>query len=717
MAGDIKFVILVDDKGTATIRDFDKALDDLGKTAGTKTHSALGSLWKQMALGSLVADGVRKVLGTIKDELLSTVTAGMEGEKAQRGLELALATTGRTVSAMLPGLTKFADELMKETIYDDEAAKGAMALLAQLTNLDSQGLKRATQGAAGLATVFRMDLESAATLVAKAMTGNTAALSRYGIRVAEDLPLQEKQNELLSQLGMMFERAKGETDTFGGALAQLKNSYGELKESVGTAIIQNQAVKDGIKNLKEWVDKLTQSDDFKVWLSIIIEGFTKAVELAGKFAGACKDLTEKVFGASKADKEFAESQEKLNAAIERARDAGHDLGNKVKGFVGPLQESKTVVNETGTAFHEMAEKIKEVKDSDFVAWQKKLGDTITDFVLPAQDKYIRLQEDSNKVSYAFTDVLKRVADETKVSEATVLQFLWNVRADFLSTMGVMIPKWGDFSAAAETTTRDTSNWFDGLMTDIARGFGDTIEKWVSGASTFRDFMKGIWGSIKDAFFSMIGEMVTKWTTDFLTGVLSSTKKTLSSVVDAAGSVVKGVADVLSGGLASGIGSFLGTFFGTLLGGGGGLGKTEGNWIHEIRDRAYDIMHTVDNAFANLEDIRANYWPSMTRLLDGIWGTEEDVRRNLWPRLLDALKPLENMKSAQGGLDMIASRPQLVMVHAQERITVTPGAVNVQPGQTVINLDGRTLALALAPYMTELERAGVKKTHTNSLVSY
>jgi len=131
-----------------------------------------------------------------------------------------------------------------------------------------------------------------------------------------------------------------------------------------------------------------------------------------------------------------------------------------------------------------------------------------------------------------------------------LQFLYNIRAEFLRTMGIILPLWDDIPKAAEAATGETKGYFDGLYNDIATGFGDVISKWVSGATTFKDLMQGIWDEIKNAFFRMVGEMVSD-------AILGQFKKLFSTIGAGATDIVGGLAKSAQGiasGLLSGLGS-------------------------------------------------------------------------------------------------------------------------------------------------------------------
>ena len=144
------------------------------------------------------------MVDTVKD----SIVAATEAEKSEAALASALATTGRNVEQTLPSLVKYADELMSQTVYDDEAIKGAMALTAQLTNLNEKGIKEATKGALGLASVFGMDLQSATRAVAQGYEGNFMALGRLIPEIRNAKTESEKHAAMVEGLAKMYGRAQ-----------------------------------------------------------------------------------------------------------------------------------------------------------------------------------------------------------------------------------------------------------------------------------------------------------------------------------------------------------------------------------------------------------------------------------------------------------------------------------------------------------------------------
>ncbi|HUT61300.1 MAG TPA: hypothetical protein VNA25_25915, partial [Phycisphaerae bacterium] len=300
---DIKYTVVVDSAGaTSSVQRFDQALKDTEKTT-ERAEGGFGKLWKQMAVGQIVGQAVTQIFRAITREMMSVVTAAEAQESADNALASALELTGRAIP--LSQMKEFASQMQAMTRFGDEEVQSAQTLLVQMTNLDKDGLERATKGAIGLASVMRMDLFSATSLVQKALSGNIGALSRYGISVDATLTKDEQRAQLMDKLSVLFGRAEAETDTFAVKITQLKNAYGDMKESIGAAIINNQAFKDLIQGITEKIQTLITSGKLDEWATKISAAITVAIKTLESFFDLVDNLSKgKSIGQTVADQIF-----------------------------------------------------------------------------------------------------------------------------------------------------------------------------------------------------------------------------------------------------------------------------------------------------------------------------------------------------------------------------------------------------------------------------
>lgn len=188
--------------------------------------------------------------------------AAMEQENADVRLAAALASIGENTAENREHLARFIGQLEDITGVSDEAIQSAVALLAQLGELSGEGLENATQAALDLSAALGMDLQSAATLVAKAAQGNTAALSRYGIVLDEAIPKTERGAAALKLLEQRFGgAAEAAGTTLEKALSRIANSFDNLEQAIGKTVVENEAfrallaiVNDLLKQSQGWVE-------------------------------------------------------------------------------------------------------------------------------------------------------------------------------------------------------------------------------------------------------------------------------------------------------------------------------------------------------------------------------------------------------------------------------------------------------------------------------
>jgi len=109
------------------------------------------------------------------------------------------------------------------------------------------------------------------------LAGNYGALSRYGISVKDLKTDEEKRASLLQQLNVLYERAKGEVDTFTGATQQLKNAWGDAKEQIGDAVIKNQDLLKIIKDLTAKITELIETGKIAEWAKDAASGIITTV--------------------------------------------------------------------------------------------------------------------------------------------------------------------------------------------------------------------------------------------------------------------------------------------------------------------------------------------------------------------------------------------------------------------------------------------------------
>jgi hypothetical protein len=793
---DIKFIISVDEKNAqAMIEAFGGSLKDLGITAKEQVSPKLSGLWLKFAAGQLAADALKKGIRFLVGELKSSVGAAIASETATRALESALSTTGRSVDAMLPGLVSFSKEIQNQTTQTDEAALSAMALLTQLTDLDEQGLKKATEGAAGMATVFGIDLETAARNVAKAMEGNYDMMGRYIPKLKDCKTEEEKHALVMETLAQWYGRAKSETDTFGGSLKQLGNMWDEVKEAVGKAVTENQTIKDLIGKIKTGIVDLIESGKLKEWVDDAAKAISALIKIFEGLYTAAKtvfDILDKLPTYNKAGKKFYdETMGWVEEKSEPFKKACEDFRDSLTYLKIPLENLRKESEKGPENWKAYTDKMKDLDDAMVAA-------------KPNLEKYFE-QFKPEKLTPAttetrtLTDVIKNQLDPAIINAGLSLQDYLNKELVYFSETAIptVLPACRDLKDALDKVsatvddlaynempkipdetkkaTTDTKSYFDGLYNDIAKGLGDTVEKFLSGPiswKTLGDAAKAVWGDIKKAFFRMIGEMtadavlgqfkslfsgIGKSAETAVSGSMTSIGSIVTSVATTIGTVITTLATAIGTAIASiatGIATAIVTLatavasaatilaaaivplamvgalavalyaafklVGAIMDKISGGGKTSDitYWLKLIWENTTNLLNwTIGGITAQLEVfVKA----PMVEKFDALKGSLDLTRDQMIPRLdkiVEYTSLLKKIKFGQHGLDTTVSRPTLFMAgeRGTERITITPN-INMRAAPIVINLDGRQVAMAIARYMPELSRDGALKIHQRGIIN-
>jgi hypothetical protein len=211
-----------------------KAKDEASKVFENVANNALPQFAKRVAQALTAFASV----AAVEETLRHAVTAALEAEKATAGLAAALKAQGATAVDSLPGLKAHAEALSRVALADDEAIQGAQRVLVSIGGLLGPKLDDATQAALDLSAGLGIDLEQAATMVAKAAQGSTREFSRLGFEFAKNATDGQKLDAVLAGIQSRFGgMAAHELTTASGKLHEFREAFGELLETLGTKLI------------------------------------------------------------------------------------------------------------------------------------------------------------------------------------------------------------------------------------------------------------------------------------------------------------------------------------------------------------------------------------------------------------------------------------------------------------------------------------------------
>lgn len=257
MADNIEVQIVLDGKTyTAQLNQAEAESAKAGKKSGdgfekgfSSSLSGLKTAFAGIAAGLIGAFSVKAI-----------VSAASEQQNAINQFGASLAAVGGFSKQAVSDFTDYAEALQNTTGVADDLIQTNASLLVSVGGLTGQGLKDATKASLDLAAGLRIDVQSAFQLVAKAASGNTAALGRYGIKVNQAGTDSEKFASALDKIQSRFGgQAEAQLNTFSGGITALKNAFGNLLEELGGFIVRSPAITALFKAIVGGITSLTGS--------------------------------------------------------------------------------------------------------------------------------------------------------------------------------------------------------------------------------------------------------------------------------------------------------------------------------------------------------------------------------------------------------------------------------------------------------------------------
>jgi hypothetical protein len=256
----------------ADVADFGRGLDKADKDV--KGFSGNLKKYGKIAAGAFLAAGAAAAAYAVKIGI-DGVKAAVEDEASQKQLAIALKNTTNATDAQIKSTEDYITKQQLAFGVADTKLRPALANLARATG-DVGKAQQLTNLAMDISAATGKDLETVSLTLSKAYNGNIGALTKLGIPLDENIKKTKDFNVVQDELVRLFGgAAKANTETYAGQLAIVTERVGELKESIGVALLPT------MKTLLEEVNKVAKgfSGDDPEGLS------NRARELAGNFEG------------------------------------------------------------------------------------------------------------------------------------------------------------------------------------------------------------------------------------------------------------------------------------------------------------------------------------------------------------------------------------------------------------------------------------------------
>lgn len=203
--------------------------------AGASRLGRVGGVLRKIgAVGGLALGGLATAAGTFG---VQAVKEFGDAEQAQVRLSDAFRKFPKLADTNLASLNALNSALQTKTRFDDESIASGQAQLAQF-GLTGRQLTELTPLLLDYAAKTGKDVPDAAKSLGKALLGKGRALADIGIKFKDAGSVTANYTQLVgglrSQVGGFAQR---EGKTAAGSLAILKNSFNEVLESVGAALM------------------------------------------------------------------------------------------------------------------------------------------------------------------------------------------------------------------------------------------------------------------------------------------------------------------------------------------------------------------------------------------------------------------------------------------------------------------------------------------------
>lgn len=254
------------------LRDFEKNLQAGGEQV-RNFEDRLNAAWTNATAG---VDLVVRAVGRITDKIQEWVAASNEAEQAQTRLSRALQLQGQFSAEGLQELLEFNRAVQAQTGISGDLLTAIQAQLSAMGVYRSD-LQAATRAVIGFSESHSVDLQSAVSIVGKAILGNVEGLRRYNVYV-------DDSNEAIRELGDGYVFAADRGETLEGALRKQTEASGDLDEALGKIFARSStwenfanAATANLNRITGWIDENQPK------LTSFLDGVARGIGSAANF--------------------------------------------------------------------------------------------------------------------------------------------------------------------------------------------------------------------------------------------------------------------------------------------------------------------------------------------------------------------------------------------------------------------------------------------------
>ena len=239
---------------TAKIQGQMQALQGQFETMGKNVEKSGNSFtkFKELALGVFGGNLLTQGMMGMEEQLKRVVDEMAKNEQAQARLQVALKNTGQA-SEKNNAIIEEQSKALLNLGFSVAETKNAYGTLLTATNSVSDATKLSAM-AADLARYKHIDLNTAATILARGTQGSTKAFKEMGITLDTTLPKNVAIGKAFDELNQKIGgQATAYTKTFSGQIAVMKTKFDEFGVTLGSKILPL------LTDLLGWISKNGQA--------------------------------------------------------------------------------------------------------------------------------------------------------------------------------------------------------------------------------------------------------------------------------------------------------------------------------------------------------------------------------------------------------------------------------------------------------------------------
>jgi len=375
-----------------------------------------------------------------------------EGERVINSFNAALFSTGNFTKAASSSFIAYSESLEKTLGISKSVTLEGAKLLVTIGNLSGQGLERATKASLDLAAALGKDASTGFELISKAAAGNTEILGRYGIKLDQNIPKNERFAATLKLIESRFGGlAEQSSNTLDGALSKLNIQFGNIFENIGQLITNSPVIRKavelvakGFEGIAENLKGLSQLDFDKFVIGVL------------NFARSVSDL------AIPAIEIFINAIKFLGNAFQQVFDGFVGIGTKIVAFFGKIGGSLGLVSaETVASLTEISSAATQVLADQ----EKKTADAFSNILNTDTSTAI------NERIASFTAEVAKATEAGVKFKDQVPKGFEQAKTEGISFGEAMTGVFDGFEASAEEATKNAVANFKAIGKSMLQGIG------------------------------------------------------------------------------------------------------------------------------------------------------------------------------------------------------------------------------------------------------